>query len=155
MVVLTWIWEGFRAGLQSMLKLWWVPLLIIALQILKDSGLLLKLNRLVKPLLRYLRLPDEAGVPVVAGIGLGVTYGSGLIIQAAEEGDFSQSQMTVMVIFVGICHAIFEETALFYGAGANGLLLLAIRFGSAFVFGGLATLWFYRKPGRQAVQRGA
>jgi spore maturation protein SpmB len=153
--MMTWIWEGFLSGLSKMVALWWVPLLLIALQILKDSGWLLKLNRLAKPLLRYLHLPDEAAVPVVAGIGLGVTYGSGLIIQAAAEGDFTQAQMTVMIIFVGICHAIFEETALFFGAGVNGFLLLAIRFGSAFLFGGLATLWFYRKPGRQAVERGA
>jgi hypothetical protein len=153
--MLTWIWEGLLSGLNKMLALWWVPLLLIGLQILKDSGWLLKLNRLTKPLLRFLRLPDEAGVPVVAAIGLGVTYGSGLIIQAAEEGEFTQAQMTVMVIFVGICHAVFEETALFYGAGANALLLLAIRFGAAFVFGGLATLWFYRKTEQQAMQRGA
>jgi hypothetical protein len=153
--MVTWIWEGFLSGLSKMLSLWWVLFLLIALQILKDSGWLMKLNRLAKPLLRYLRLPDAAGFPVVAAIGLGITYGSGLIIQAADEGEFTQAQMTVMVIFVGICHAIFEETALFYGAGANGLLLLGVRFGSAFVFGGLATLWFYRKPGRQAVQRGA
>lgn len=153
--MVTWVWEGLLNGLHSMLKLWWVPLLLIALQILKDSGWLFKLNRLAKPLLRYLRLPDEAAVPVVAAIGLGVTYGSGLIIQASEEHQFTKEQMTVMVIFVGICHAIFEETALFIGAGANGFLLLAIRFGSAFVCGGLAALWFYRRPKRQAVQRGA
>ncbi|HLO01677.1 MAG TPA: nucleoside recognition domain-containing protein [Symbiobacteriaceae bacterium] len=153
--MLQWIWSGFLDGLSKLLTLWWVPLLLIALQILKDSGYLMKLNRLAKPLLRYLRLPDEAGFPVVAAIGLGVTYGSGLIIQAAEESNFTQAQMTVMVIFVGICHAIFEETALFFGAGANGFLLLAIRFASAFVFGGLATLWFYRRPAERAVQKGA
>lgn len=153
--MLIWIWEGLLSGLSKMLALWWVPLLLIGLQIMRDSGWLLKLNRLAKPLLRYLRLPDEAAVPVVAAIGLGITYGSGLIIQASEESQFSQAQMTVMVIFVGICHAIFEETALFYSAGANGFLLLAIRFGSAFLFSGLAMLWFYRKPGTRALQKGA
>jgi Fe2+ transport system protein B len=146
-----WVWEGFVSGVSKLLSLWWVVGLFIVLQVVKDAGLFAKLAKPAYPLLRFLRLSDDAAVPLVAGLGAGITYGSGILIQAAEEGDFTREQLTVMCVFLGICHAIFEETALFYGAGLNGLLLLTIRFGTAFLFGGLATWWFNRRPGTVSV----
>lgn len=138
MMWLTWLWEGLIAGLLQVAQLWWLILLFIGIQILKDTGWLTRAARYMAPVLRPLRLPGEAGLPMAAGLGIGLTYGAGILVQTAREGRLSRDELTVMCVFLGICHAIFEETVLFAAAGANGLLLLAIRMGTASVAGWLA-----------------
>lgn len=158
MIWLTWIWEGLAAGVMKVAALWWLVLLFVAIQILKDSGWLGKASRWMAPLLRPLRLPDSAGLPMVAGLVIGLTYGAGVLIQSAEEGNLSRDELTVLCIFLGICHAVIEETILFSAAGANGLLLLAVRFGSAAVCGLIAARLMLPKPTATATaltQKGA
>lgn len=134
---LSWVWEGFVSGVMKVLALWWLVPLFVVIQILKDSGWLAGASRWMAPLLRPLRLPDEAGLPMVAGLTVGLTYGAGVIIQTAEEGRLNRDQLTVMSIFLGICHALIEETILFTAAGSNGLLLVTIRIltGALFAWG--------------------
>ncbi len=138
MMWLTWLWEGLLSGVLEVARLWWLVLLFIGIQFLKDGGWLTRASRYMAPVLRPLRLPGEAGLPIAAGLGIGLTYGAGILIQTAREGRLSRDELTVMCIFLGICHAIFEETVLFAAVGANGLLLLAIRFATAAVAGWLA-----------------
>ncbi|MEW8979493.1 MAG: nucleoside recognition domain-containing protein [Symbiobacterium sp.] len=138
MVWLTWIWEGLVAGVLGVVKLWWLLLLFVAIQLLKDSGWLPRVARHAVPALRPLRLPADAAVPMVAGLGIGLTYGAGVLLQTAREGRLSRNELTVMCVFLGVCHAIVEETVLFTAVGASGLLLLAVRFSAACVAGWLA-----------------
>jgi len=130
-----WAWEGFLSGAMKVLALWWLVPLFVAIQFLKDSGWLGRLSRWMRPLLRPLRLPDEAGLPMVAGLAVGLTYGAGVLIQTAEEGTLTKDQSTVLCVFLGICHAVVEETILFTAVGSNGLLLIGIRFATAALFG--------------------
>lgn len=131
---LSWVWEGLVAGVMKVASLWWLLPLFVLIQLLKDSGWLEKASRWMAPILRPLRLPGAAGLPMVAGLTIGLTYGAGVIIQSAEEGKLSRDQLTVMTVFLGICHALIEETILFTAVGANGLLLITIRFGVAALF---------------------
>ncbi|WP_158507017.1 nucleoside recognition domain-containing protein [Symbiobacterium thermophilum] len=149
MMWLWWLWEGLLTGVRQVAGLWWLILLFIGIQILKDAGWLGRASRYMAPVLRPLRLPGEAGVPMAAGLGIGLTYGAGVLIQTAREGRLTRDELTVMCVFLGICHAIFEETVLFAAAGANGLLLLAIRLAAAALFGWLAARAWLR-PTEQA-----
>lgn len=146
MALLTWIWEGFVAGVLAVAKLWWLVLLFIAIQLLKDSGVLTRAARYMAPVLRPLRLPADASLPMVAGFGIGLTYGAGVLIQTAREGQLTRNELTVMCVFLGICHAVVEETILFSAVGANGFLLLAIRFAAAAVAGWLAARAWLLRP---------
>ena len=140
MMWLTWLWEGLISGLLEVARLWWLILLFIGIQFLKDGGWLTLGSRYMAPVLRPLRLPGEAGLPIAAGLGIGLTYGAGILDSdgAGRGRRWSRDELTVMCIFLGICHAIFEETVLFAAVGANGLLLLAIRIATAAVAGWLA-----------------
>lgn len=135
---LQWMWDGFISGIMKVIELWWLVLLFAAIQVVKDSGWLDWVSRKLRPLLSPLRLPDEAGVPVVAGLAVGMTYGAGVILQTAEEGKLNRNQLTVSCVFLGVCHAVFEETVLFSSAGTSGILLISIRFVSALVIGLIA-----------------
>jgi hypothetical protein len=146
MAWLTWIWDGFVAGVLEVAQLWWLVLLFIAIQLLKDSGVLARAARYMAPVLRPLRLPADASLPMAAGLGSGLTYGAGILIQTGREGQLSRNELTVLCVFLGICHAVVEETILFSAVGADGLLLLSIRFGSAAVAGGLAARAWLARP---------
>ncbi|HWI62112.1 MAG TPA: nucleoside recognition domain-containing protein [Symbiobacteriaceae bacterium] len=134
MDVLQWIWEGFVSGVLKIADLWWLVLLFIAIQVLKDAGWLDKVSKWMRPILAPLRLPGDAGLPVAAGLAVGLTYGSGIILQAGEEGKMSRAELTVACVFLGICHAVVEETILFSAAGASGTLLVVVRAVAGLVF---------------------
>lgn len=136
---LQWAWEGFVDGVLKVAGLWWLILLFIGIQFLKDGGWLDRASVRMQPLLAPLRLPGDAALPIVAGLTVGVTYGAGIIIQAGEEGRLTKNELTTACVLVGICHSIFEETILLTAAGTNGLLLLAIRAAMGLLFGFLAS----------------
>ncbi|HWI51270.1 MAG TPA: nucleoside recognition domain-containing protein [Symbiobacteriaceae bacterium] len=134
MMVLQWMWAGFVAGVMKIVDLWWLVLLFIAIQVLKDAGWLDRISRWMRPILAPLRLPGEAGLPVAAGLAVGLTYGSGVVLQAGEEGRLTRAELTVTCVFLGICHAVIEETILFSAAGTSGLLLVSVRAVAGLVF---------------------
>lgn len=139
MMWLTWLWEGLLTGALQVARLWWLIPLFIGIQILKDAGWLSHASRFMAPVLRPLRLPGDAGVPLAAGLAIGLTYGAGVLLQTAREGRLTRNELTVLCVFLGVCHAIFEETFLFAAAGANAFLLLAIRMAAAAAAGWLAS----------------
>lgn len=134
MMVLQWIWDGFLSGVMKIVDLWWLVLLFIAIQVLKDAGWLDRISQWMRPILAPLRLPGEAGLPVAAGLAVGLTYGSGVVLQAGEEGKLTRAELTVACVFLGICHAVIEETILFSAAGTSGLLLVSVRAVAGLVF---------------------
>jgi spore maturation protein SpmB len=147
---LQWLWEGFVSGVEKVTTLWWLVPLFVVIQVLKDSGWLAKLSGWMRPVLAPLRLPGDAALPVAAGLAVGLTYGSGIILQTAEEGRLTRNELTVTCVFVGVCHAVIEETILFSAVGANGLLLLAIRVAAGLLFGYGASWLLLRRSATQA-----
>lgn len=150
-----WAWEGLISGVMKVVDLWWLVPLFIGIQLLKDSGWLGKLSGLMRPLLAPLRLPGDAGLPMVAGLGVGLTYGAGVIIQSAEEGKLSRDELTVTCVFLGICHALIEETILFSSIGTNGFLLAAIRIGVGLLVAFGVSRWLNRRHAPPAVRKSA
>lgn len=148
---LLWLWEAFWSGLLKVAALWWLIPLFVLIQLLKDSGLLERVSSRLRPALAPFQLPAEAGLPVVAGLLFGLTYGAGVIIQTADEGKLSRTELTVTCVFLGICHALIEETILFFALGVNGLLLAAIRMvaGLLFAFGASRLM---RRPASASVR---
>lgn len=139
MVFAQWVWDGFVTGVMRIVALWWLLPLFIALQFLKDGGILQKISQWLGFILRPLRLPGDAGLPMIAGLTVGLTYGSGIILQVAEEGKLTRDELTVACVALGICHALVEETMLMTAAGASGLLLVGSRALFGLLFGLIAS----------------
>ena len=109
-----------------------IPIMII-LQVLKDYEIL---DRITKPfnfISRLFKTSDEATLPLLVGIIFGLSYGAGVIIQSAKEGNLSKRDLVLMTVFLITCHAIFEDTLIFVAVGANGFLLVGARLVAAFV----------------------
>lgn len=111
-----------------------VPLLI-AIECLKDMGWLEKLSDRFQGMTRFLRLPGEAALGLIVGLLVGLLFGSGVIMQITEEVKMTRTQINTLFIFIGLCHAVIEETILFTAIGANGAVVLPGRMLTALLFG--------------------
>ncbi|MBO8170250.1 MAG: nucleoside recognition protein, partial [Thermoanaerobacteraceae bacterium] len=84
--------------------------LMMVLEIVKDLNILDRLSAIIRPVSRLFNIPQEAGLPLLAGLIFGITYGAGAIIQSAREGKLTKRDLVVVNTFLVICHAVFEDT---------------------------------------------
>lgn len=109
-----------------------IPLMII-MQIAKDYKVLDKISNSSRFLTKFFGMSKESTLPLLIGIIFGLSYGAGVLIQSAKEGDLSKKDMFLISVFLITCHAVFEDTLLFVAVGANGYLLLGTRIIAAII----------------------
>lgn len=109
-----------------------IPLMIV-MEILKDSNILGKITKKMKPISKFFDISNEAVFPLIIGLIFGLSYGAGVIIESVEENNLSKKDLYTLMIFLVACHAIIEDTLLFVVIGANLWLLLGIRLGVAII----------------------
>jgi len=101
--------------------------LMIGIQILKEINALSFLAKLFGPFTRLLGVSDKTGVTLMAGLMFGIAYGAGIIIQAAKEENLSQKDLYLVSTFLVVCHAVIEDTLIFYPLGISVWPLLIMR----------------------------
>jgi hypothetical protein len=101
---------------------------MVGLALLRDARLLDRAAGLLKPLMKRLNLPNRAAYPLLAGFFLGIVIGSGVIIAFAREGSLTKRDLMLVLVFLGICHSIIEDTVVFVALGANWWVLIGARF---------------------------
>jgi hypothetical protein len=102
--------------------------LMVGLALLRDSHLLDRAAGILQPVMRRLNLSNRAAYPLLAGLFLGIVFGSGVIISFARDGSLTKRDLMLVLVFLGICHSIIEDTVVFIALGANGWILMAVRF---------------------------
>ena len=107
-----------------------IPLMIV-IQILKDNRLLMCFQNGWHRLRVFLGMNENTSTTLAAGILFGLAYGSGVMIQASKEDGVSKKDLTLAFIFLGTCHAVFEDTLIFLPLGISVLPILLIRLGIA------------------------
>lgn len=115
--------------------------LMLVLEMAKDLNILDKLGLMLYPLLKLFNISNRGGIPLMAGLVFGISYGAGVIIDAAKSGDLDVREMYLINIFLIICHSIFEDTALFMVLGANGVLIVVSRLVLAIIITYLFSRW--------------
>ncbi|MBB2973241.1 nucleoside recognition domain-containing protein [Mesorhizobium sp. RMAD-H1] len=122
-------WTGFLTGLMEALIFMFVILVALALglEILKQSGLMALLMKILAPSLRLAGIEGEAGQFTAVGLFLGISYGGGLLIREARSGDIPPRQVFVSCIFMGFAHSIIEDTLIVTALGADVLGVLVGR----------------------------
>lgn len=109
-----------------------IPLMIV-LEIAQANGLLQRLNRVLAKLFRWIGLSEEGAFPVVVAIFFGLTFGSGVIISYLEEGKVTEQETRIIGVFIALCHALVEDTAIFMAVGVPIVFLLVPRLAAAYV----------------------
>lgn len=102
--------------------------LMLGLALLKDSRLLDRGAGFLQPLMQRLKLSNRAAYPLLAGLFLGIVFGSGIIIAFARDGSLTKRDLMLVLVFLGICHSIVEDTVVFIALGANWWVLIGARF---------------------------
>lgn len=116
-----------------------VPLMVL-LEISREYKVLDKLIKACYPFARRMGLKRDSIYPLIAGIIFGISYGAGVLIGESDSGRIKGNQMFLVALFLGICHSILEDTLLFAAQGANGFIILGVRFPLAIIVVYLASL---------------
>jgi hypothetical protein len=135
MALLEILYQGLIAGLISVGKLALIILpFMVMVEFAKQYGWLEIISKRSQWFTDVFHLPRTAALSVFVGLFIGIVSGSGVILQAAREENYSRATLTVLFVMVGICHSLFEETVLFVGVDANILVVAGARLITALLF---------------------
>ncbi len=109
---------------------WIIFAMLLSLRILDHLKILDLVRLALRPLLALLGLGREASTIVLVGLTLGISYGGGLIIAEARSGLLSKRDIFIATSFMGLSHALLEDTFSMVLMGAN----LAFVLGGRLVF---------------------
>ncbi len=121
-----------------------VVLLVGLLQWLRDVGVVERWAARGQRLARAMRLSVESIFPLSVGVVFGLTYGGAVLVQVGQEGNLTKRHLWLVVAFLSICHAIFEDTAVFVIMGAKWWVMLGSRLLIA-----IAVLFLLERLGRE------
>ncbi|TYP49769.1 nucleoside recognition protein [Thermosediminibacter litoriperuensis] len=113
--------------------------IMIAMEFLKDLGVLDRIAGFFSPLVRVFGMRKESGFPLVIGIIIGLSYGAGVIFRTARENRLPRRDLYLITYFLVAAHAVFEDTAIFAALGVSSALLLTTRLLVAAMFTFLAS----------------
>ncbi len=102
--------------------------LITLMNILKASGLMNLLIRILHPVLKGLGIGKKAIPITIIGIVLGYAYGGGLIIAEAKSGRVGKKDLFYTIIFLSLCHSLLEDSLLMISLGADPATVFLGRF---------------------------
>lgn len=118
-----------------MLKIFLIVMpLLIALEWLRSRPWFTRAINSTQGMFRPIGFRPSALFPLLTGIIFGIAYGAGVLIPQARSGELDRQQIFLITAFLGICHAIIEDTLLFVAVGANGWMIVITRFVAALVF---------------------
>lgn len=120
--------ESFLGLLSLLIKVFCivVPLMIL-LEVFKEYQLIDKITGPLRIPARIMGFCQESIYPLIAGIIFGLSYGGGVLIGESKTGRIRGSQKFLVALYLGLCHAVFEDTLIFASLGANGVIVLAAR----------------------------
>lgn len=102
--------------------------LVLGMKVLRASGLLDLVTRAIAPLMGLIGIGRGASTITVVGMTLGLSYGSGVILEEVRKGALSPREVFFALSLMGICHSLIEDTLLMLLMGAEiwGLLWLRL-----------------------------
>ncbi|SHJ27570.1 Nucleoside recognition [Dethiosulfatibacter aminovorans DSM 17477] len=134
MEILTVLLTAVKNGIFSVLNLAKIIVpLMLAIEILKDLKILEKFSKFMSPLTKFLRIKEDASLPLIIGSILGLFFGAGVLFQSVQDGDLDKRSLVIISVFLALCHAVIEDTVIFVPIGASLPLVLSIRIVTAFI----------------------
>jgi hypothetical protein len=109
----------------------WVFVIVIPLtttfEVLKRRKILDKISNKFSRAMKWFDLPGKAAFPILAGMFMGVVYGSGVLYKQKKEKMLSDRDFTIVCTILLMCHSIIEDTLLFLAVGASFLWIFGFR----------------------------
>lgn len=144
------LWQTLALGLKaSLISLGKIALILIplflGLELAKEMGWLGRVSTGLAGVLRRLALPEHAALPLAAGTIIGFTYGAGVILAAIKEKGWTQRELILLWVFLGLSHALIEDTAIFAALGIPVLAVLTVRLVPALAATWIISVWLRRR----------
>jgi len=114
-------WADYFWGLgETMLSMLFILLVLsFGLEILRLTGVLALMMKVLSPVLRLAGIRGEAEHLTAIGLFLGISYGAGLLIREAQSGAISPRQVFLSCVFMGFAHSVIEDTIVVMSLGAD------------------------------------
>lgn len=109
--------------------------LMLMMKMLDAVGVTRLLSRILEPVLTRIGIGPSASAVTVVGLTLGLSYGSGLIINEARKGTIGRRDIFFSLSLMGLAHALIEDTMLvmMLGADFNGVFWGRLLFSLVFM----------------------
>ena len=114
-----------------------IPMMIV-IEIMLAYHIVQLIAKKLSSIRLLLGIGQDALLPLIVGLMMGVTYGAGAIIELNRTQPLSKKDTTLLGIFLFSCHAILESTYLFTVAGANIFIMTIARLAIAVCFTAVA-----------------
>ncbi|TWD57840.1 hypothetical protein FB480_101595 [Agrobacterium vitis] len=139
-------WGAYFLGLGETMVWMFVILFVLfwGLELLKATGVLAWLMKVLSPALRVAGIRGEAGHLTAVGLFLGISYGGGLLIREAQSGTIPPRQIFLSCVFMGFAHSVIEDTLVVMALGADVYGVLFGRLAFAVVATSLIALLLRR-----------
>jgi spore maturation protein SpmB len=96
-----------------------ITLLMILQRVLEEFGVIRMLGRVMKYPLMALGIPQEAAFLWIVANVLGLTYGSGVMVDHVDRGYLSMRHADILNHHIAVSHSLLEDTLLFVAIGVS------------------------------------
>ncbi len=113
-----WLWALLEAR-SYLLLLLVVSGLMLFMRLLRAVRVTDLINTILNPLFRLMGIGPSAATITVIGLTMGLSYGGGLIINEARGGVMPKRDVFASLTFMGLSHAMIEDTLIMAAMGAS------------------------------------
>jgi len=123
--------------------------LMVVMDLMREFGLMDRITALLSVPMKLLGMNRRTSLVTAVGLLLGLAYGAGLIIDETRRSGIGRSEILATNIFLGINHALIEDTLIFVAVGASlGWVLLGrLVVGYVILRISLPVVVYFWKPG--------
>lgn len=101
--------------------------LMVIQRIMDDLGIMYKLTRPLRPLMRLFGLPENASYLWLVGNILGISYGSAAMLALEESGQITKEEADEVNYHLIMNHSMLEDTLVFASQGVSAVWILSTR----------------------------
>ncbi len=105
--------------------------------ILREFGVIDRLTRPLRPLMKIFGLPESVSFLWIVANCVGLAYGGALMINEIERGEIGRRDARLLNAHIGVSHSLLEDTVLFatIGVGVFWLFVPRLVIATAVVWG--------------------
>jgi len=118
---------GREASLLMLKVVLVVTAMMVATEWMRQAGWIRRMERGALPILRLLGLRERVAFPWLTAQILGVTFGSGLLIEELRERQIGARDVRALHTSIGISHSLLEDTILLVTVGASLFWIIVPR----------------------------
>jgi hypothetical protein len=101
--------------------------LTILQRILADLGVIRRVARTLRPLMRLMGLPAKTSFLWIVSQTLGLAYGAAVMIEEKEHGKVSRRELDLLNHHIAVSHSNIEDVMLYFVLGASLLWMYGLR----------------------------